>query len=77
MRELEEIVAKINSFQQADEISKYCAQHDNKCICVCMNNGQFHKGDSEGVPGFATFMGKFTKKQAIDFVNVMCEKEVT
>lgn len=25
-------------------------------ICVCLNNGQFHFGEENGIPGYATFI---------------------
>jgi len=51
---------------QADKINgaEYSATAGSKWIHVCRNNGQFHKGDASHLPGWATYIGRFSLEES-------------
>jgi len=58
MKPLQKIAEKIN------EGNKFSAQAGTKYLYVCKNNGQFHKGNGNNTPGYASFVGRMTINEA-------------
>jgi hypothetical protein len=50
------------------EIPRFSAESTWKYIYVCWNDGAFHWGDMTNCPGFATYYGRYTKNEIIDFI---------
>lgn len=50
------------------EVPNYVAEATWKYIYICTNNGVFHHGDMDNCMGFATFKGRFTKAEVLDFI---------
>jgi hypothetical protein len=61
---INEVKEKIESIMEFGGIPKFVVVKSQKHLYVCRNNGQFHKGDCCNIPGFATFIGKFTADEA-------------
>ena len=65
MKTLKAIGEQIESKKEFGDIPAYSVEVGRKYIYVCKNNGQFHRGDMEGVGGYATFVGKYSRDGAI------------
>jgi len=65
---LEEIAEKINELKVFGDTPAFCAEVHNRRIYVCRNDGQFHRGSCQGMAGWGTFVGKYTKKEALEFL---------
>ena len=46
----------------------YCTEIYHRRLYVCRNNGEFHWGDMDGRPGWATFVGKFTRREGLEYL---------
>jgi len=67
MKTLKQIARQIEQSKMAfGEIPEYSVVAGTKYLYVCRNNGQHHKGNAIGIPGFATFVGKFTAEEVIE-----------
>ena len=62
-----DIIDIIEGIMEFGETPRYACERRGSKIAVCTNNGQFHT-DKEwsGQHGFATFVGYFTKTEAIE-----------
>ena len=45
----------------------YSIEKKRKYIYVCKNNGQFHTGNAAKIPGYATFIGKFSIDEFLEW----------
>jgi len=50
---------------------RYTTEIYRRRLYVCRNNGQFHHGDMDGRGGWATFVGKFTRRQGLEFLSLI------
>jgi len=62
---LKEVAQKIEQIKEFGEIPSYSVQACKKYLYVCRNNGQFHKGEANGKPGWAKFLGQFSRDEAV------------
>jgi len=46
----------------------YCTEIYRRRLYVCRNNGQFHHGDMDDRGDWATFVGKFTRQQGLEYL---------
>jgi carotenoid cleavage dioxygenase-like enzyme len=58
-----------NCFEFGD-IPRYSAGSTWKYIYVCKNNGAFHRGNRINCPGFASYMGRYTKPEIIELIYI-------
>ena len=69
-----EIIAKLESLQEFGDIPKFSIVTTRKYIYVWRNNGQVPKTRNireleklSGSGGYATFIGRFTTQEALDY----------
>lgn len=68
MKELVDAIERIPQWEGGD-VPAYAAEAGRKYIYVCLNNGQFHRGDApQGNGAWATYCGKLTYDQAVQWL---------
>ncbi len=58
------VMEALDAKTEFGNVPKYAVSVKGGYLYVCRNNGQFHRGGSSGVPGYATFLGRFTAQEA-------------
>jgi len=70
METLEELKKLFDNVMEFGDIPRFSTEIYHRRLYVCRNNGQFHRGDMDGRGGWATFVGKFTRRQGLEFLSL-------
>ena len=68
MKTLEKLRGLFDNVMAFGDMPLYCTEIYRHRLYVCRNNGQFHHGDMDGRGGWATFVGKFTRRKGLEYL---------
>ena len=68
MKTLEAVQRLFDNVMEFGEMPRFTTEIYRRRLYVCRNNGQFHHGDMDGRGGWATFVGKFTRREGLEYL---------
>jgi len=71
METLEKIRQLFDNVKVFGSMPRYITEIYRRRLYVCRNDGQFHHGDMNGRDGWATFVGKFIRRQGLEFLSLI------